>query len=51
MNCDHSDTFNSDYLQDGELVENRHCLRCGTHWHKGKEYTRQEWDACLEESK
>lgn len=35
-------------LHDGKgAVENRVCLKCGRHWHAGREYTRFEWDDFL----
>jgi hypothetical protein len=43
MTCEHK---NMKVLH--EPTGNRICLDCKQHWHKGKEYTRKEWDAWLE---
>ena len=51
--CDHKNVQVMDYWTGykpghGERVVNRVCLRCGQHWHGGREYTRREWDALLD---
>lgn len=55
--CDKPDIVNMDYRTPGQLgesfvpvwIENRVCLTCKTYWWAGKQYTRKEWDALMEE--
>lgn len=47
--CKAPEIFRSDYRDGERPVENRSCLKCGHHWWGGKEYTRKEWDALMEE--
>lgn len=37
-----------DYKQAGDIVENRTCLSCGIHWHKGRVYDKKRWQEMMD---
>jgi len=38
------------YQRNEHWVENYHCNRCGSHFWKNQWYSKEEWDAYMEES-
>lgn len=43
--CIRPSVQNFDYKSSsGEKIQNRMCLTCNTHWHDGKEFSREQWE-------
>jgi len=46
MICDHAEK--RDLTQGLGDERQFYCSKCGTHWYKGREWSRKEWEAWIE---
>jgi hypothetical protein len=45
--CTKPNIFVSDHKENGEIIENRLCLSCKKHWHKGLTFSGKQWDLMM----